>query len=288
MKTLECFLLFGGFREIEAGRKRIASGKMKKPGRVMIPRKRIQGKTVSLPKLSGNDIYYSPITLRQFEEDGIDTTGFQRAADHIDNPDLGRGISSIFGQWENIDESGMNIIPFGFSYSWSESEKDKISDGALKMNPDLACLEMRREDTSWTNGIIFVKASEIGQSGCFSALGVAQGFYNDGGFGYPSTWQAIALSESCAGTSQATVQHEILHALGVHHEHNRPDRDDYLNVDTSAASSPHNFRKIGRDTWIETGHDFDISSVMTYCSYCGSISSDYPVMTTKTGNTFSS
>ncbi|CAG5104451.1 Oidioi.mRNA.OKI2018_I69.chr1.g1260.t1.cds [Oikopleura dioica] len=232
--------------------------------------------------------FYSPITLRQFEEDGIDTTGFQRAADHIDNPDLGRGISAIFGQWENIDENGQNIIPFGFSNSWSESEKDKIADGALKMNPDLGCLEMRREDTSWTNGIIFVKASEIGQSGCFSALGVAQGFYNDGGFGYPSTWQAIALSEGCAGTSQRTVQHEILHALGVHHEHNRPDRDDYLNVDVSAASSPHNFRKIARDTWIETGHEIDISSVMTYCSYCGSISSDYPVMTTKTGVTFSS
>ena len=113
---------------------------MKKPGRIMLPRKRIQGKTVSLPELSANDIYYSPITLRQFEEDGIDTTGFQRAADHIDNPDLGRGISAIFGQWDNIDKNGQNIIPFGFSNSWSESEKEKIADGALKMNPDLGCL----------------------------------------------------------------------------------------------------------------------------------------------------
>ena len=199
-----------------------------------------------------------------------------------------RGVSSIYGGWDNIDENGQNIIPFGFSSLWTDEEKTKIADGALRMNQDLGCLELRAEDTSWQNGIIFVPAYEIGRSGCFSALGVAEHFYNDGSFGYPETWQVIALSENCAGTSQATVQHEILHALGIHHEHNRPDRDSFLVVNTDAASSPSNFEIIPREYWDDTGFEFDINSVMTYCSFCGSMNHDYPVMTTRTGITFSS
>ena len=156
------------------------------------------------------------------------------------------------------------------------------------MSQDLGCLELRAEDTSWSKGIIFVRADEIGASGCFSALGVAQGFYNNGNFGYPETWQAIALSDSCAGTSQATVQHELLHALGMHHEHNRPDRDDYLIVNTDVANSPSNWQKMPREHWIDTGHEFDINSVLTYCSYCGSTVAGTPLMTTRTGLTFSS
>ena len=45
-------------------------------------------------------------------------------------------------------------------------------------------------------------------------------------------WQIIHLSGRC---QNGTVQHEVLHALGFMHEHTRPDRDDYLDVDLEKA-----------------------------------------------------
>ena len=43
--------------------------------------------------------------------------------------------------------------------------------------------------------------------------------------GSPPGWQIIAMAENCGGGTARTVHHEVLHALGVGHEHNRPDRN---------------------------------------------------------------
>ena len=39
----------------------------------------------------------------------------------------------------------------------------------------------------------------------------------------------IHLARTCTKTN--TAAHEILHALGRYHEHTRPDRDDYVDID---------------------------------------------------------
>ncbi|CEF69946.2 Astacin-like metalloendopeptidase [Strongyloides ratti] len=43
-----------------------------------------------------------------------------------------------------------------------------------------------------------------------------------------NNWQTITVSGHC--TTIGSIQHEVLHALGIDHEHNRIDRDNYLNI----------------------------------------------------------
>ena len=106
---------------------------------------------------------------------------------------------------------------------------------------DLGCVKtvkIEREDlatTEWDAGLMFVWENQI-RSGCWSGLGQISG-YSAGVFtsmtetGSPPGWQMIAMAEECGGGTAPTVHHEVLHALGVGHEHNRPDR----NADTLMA-----------------------------------------------------
>ena len=162
---------------------------------------------------------------------------------------------------------------------------------------------------------MFVWENQI-RGGCWSGLGQISG-YSAGVFasmtetGSPPGWQMIAMAEECGGGTAPTVHHEVLHALGVGHEHNRPDRnadtlmarynyrwidfnqndtvickrDDYLIINTTASSMPDSYYKINASDWQNTGYPFELASVMTYCSYCSG-NGDTPVATLHDGSTF--
>uniref|UniRef100_A0A8C6TWB0 Metalloendopeptidase n=1 Tax=Neogobius melanostomus TaxID=47308 RepID=A0A8C6TWB0_9GOBI len=59
------------------------------------------------------------------------------------------------------------------------------------------------------------------------------------------------------------IQHEVMHALGFHHEHNRSDRDQYVQIhmDRIMQSFKHNFEKKDSDNM---GTPYDYSSIMHY------------------------
>ncbi|XP_074522558.1 high choriolytic enzyme 1-like [Halichoeres trimaculatus] len=66
--------------------------------------------------------------------------------------------------------------------------------------------------------------------------------------------------------SVGTVQHEILHALGFHHEQVRSDRDSFVSILTENIQSgrEHNFRKVMTNN-LRTAYDY--RSVMHYSKY---------------------
>ena len=151
------------------------------------------------------------------------------------------------------------------------------------ISKDLGCIKtvkVERSDlksTEWTQGIMFVWQTHT-DGGCWSALGQVDGFTGsslitslNNDTGAPDTWQVIAMAnDTCRGNSESTVHHEVLHALGVAHEHNRPDRDDYLKIYLENSRSADQYYKVEQAYWLDTGYPFELDSVMTYCSFCSS------------------
>ncbi|XP_076020003.1 hatching enzyme 1.2-like [Genypterus blacodes] len=91
------------------------------------------------------------------------------------------------------------------------------------------------------------------EMGCWSSIG------RDGGK------QVVSVSvQGCV--HRGTIQHELLHALGFHHEHTRSDRDQYvrINWDNLSPANRYNFYKADTNN-LNTAYDY--SSVMHYGRY---------------------
>ncbi|XP_030831507.1 uncharacterized protein LOC581452 [Strongylocentrotus purpuratus] len=77
--------------------------------------------------------------------------------------------------------------------------------------------------------------------------------------------QKISLSGTCRG-SRGVIMHELMHAIGFRHEHNRPDRDGYIDVywQNIKAGFTTNFRKYSNDQVQTLGTGYDFMSLMHY------------------------
>lgn len=82
--------------------------------------------------------------------------------------------------------------------------------------------------------------------------------------------QVVNLAEECMDWGK--IAHEVLHALGQVHEHNRPDRDDYININQTniEIGKNKNFikRKQGNNTdeVVYLGAKYDLYSLLHYPS----------------------
>ncbi len=82
--------------------------------------------------------------------------------------------------------------------------------------------------------------------------------------------QYLNISSTCSGVGNAA--HEIGHALGLWHEHSRPDRDLYINVLTDNIKSQkiadNNFGLLSQKTFSKVPPvTYDIESIMHYGAY---------------------
>jgi len=89
-------------------------------------------------------------------------------------------------------------------------------------------------------------------SGCFSSVGKMGGL------------QQISIGSGCE--KRGTIQHEMLHALGVYHQQSRTDRDDYIMVMTQNMDEDkvHNFNTYDYNKIDERRVPYDYNSVMHY------------------------
>ena len=96
-------------------------------------------------------------------------------------------------------------------------------------------------------------------------------------------WAHIYISQNAP---YGTYLHELGHTLGLLHEHTRPDRDCYIDIDWEQIKCGYklNFHKY-LCTSVQMFGEFDFESIMMYGSYAFS-KSNQPTMVKKDGTTF--
>jgi len=154
-----------------------------------------------------------------------------------------RGLSNtVYGSvWPN------GLVPYNINDDLSDSVKAKVRGAIEKWNGTGAITLVERTASTaaaYPNYIDFVEAQQ-----CASWVG----FQNTGA-------QSIYTGDRC---SEGSMIHEIGHALGLLHEHTRPDRDNFVSInwDNINPDKTHNFDIL--ENAIPLG-DYDYDSIMHY------------------------
>jgi len=208
-----------------------------------------------------------------------------------------RGLSYGY-DWTQTNNDNQITVPWTVTSSLTVENFLKLKHAMDTLERDVGCVKfpfISQADlplTSWANGIVFVYQDELVDVGCYSIVGQYYGFSDGSIFssivdtGAPPDWQMVALADNCDGLSESTIHHEVMHALGFPHEHSRPDRDLFLDLNWRVITYEEQLAKVDMKYWSEDPFQFDMSSVMLYCSMCASDNYDVPAMTLKDGTVF--
>ncbi|XP_077449525.1 high choriolytic enzyme 1-like [Stigmatopora argus] len=138
-------------------------------------------------------------------------------------------------------------VPYEISNVFSRAQKREIRKALreFKKGDIQTCIRFIRRKPKHDDYIYF-----ISDEGCYSYLGRQPG------------GQPISLQQNGC-VFKDIIQHEVLHALGFHHEHVRSDRDDHvvINFENIRSGFEHNFAKVETNN-LNTPYDFQ--SVMHY------------------------
>ncbi|KAK9502784.1 hypothetical protein O3M35_011490 [Rhynocoris fuscipes] len=90
----------------------------------------------------------------------------------------------------------------------------------------------------------------------------------------------MILTTDSLEDKMGVIMHEILHSLGIRHEHNRPDRDRYVQIcwDNIEEEEAHNFFKSDSHFYKTFGVPYNYYSVMHYGEYTFGIDEYRPTM----------
>ncbi|POG80341.1 peptidase family M12A-domain-containing protein [Rhizophagus irregularis DAOM 181602=DAOM 197198] len=146
-----------------------------------------------------------------------------------------------FGKlWKN------GSVPFFFNDNVNEELKDSAKKAMenISVKSAIEFLEITKS-TKGTNYIEIIKGleflSNVGMQHNGNKLWVAEGS------AYPV----------------GQIMHELMHALGFYHEHSRPDRDEYLDVNNEAAKIA-NYKKRSESNSVCYSNTLDFHSIMIY------------------------
>ncbi|KAK0066538.1 zinc metalloproteinase nas-13 [Biomphalaria pfeifferi] len=156
-------------------------------------------------------------------------------------------------------------IPYEFTDGEFNSTEKKNIEAAMKDWSSTTCLTFRPARPEDTNKIKFRNGT-----GCSSFVGMIGGS------------QMVTLQKpQCL--SHGTYLHELGHAIGLIHEHQRPDRDEYINVKMNNVhyALHSNFEKEPEEHINDYDLPYDYSSIMHYYSSAGANNSEIETIIVK-------
>lgn len=199
-------------------------------------------------------------------------------AENISFPD-DYGIETICELDEDVEIRRANLwpdarVPIFINMSSTtipekyQKEQIKFVKRAIAIIEFMTCIHF--VPVNWSNPQHYIHIDNS-KNGCWSSVGKAAVHVHNSitvateQGERPLTYQLLNLGYGC--NNQAIVIHELMHALGIHHEHQRFDRDIYLtfNYDNIGLSSKFAFTKIFSPQTPKTPYRYD--SIMHYPSY---------------------
>ncbi|XP_050095263.1 hatching enzyme 1.2-like [Anopheles aquasalis] len=162
------------------------------------------------------------------------------------------------------------IVPYVVEANFTNKERQKLQD-AFKQFADNTCIQF----VPRLDELHFVTITNRAE-GCYSGVGrIPMNNFNNINLQTPACMQSVG-----------TPVHEMMHALGFFHEVSRPDRDEFVTLNTTNLRPEYqdpafieiNFGKLDASIVTTYGAPYNYGSVMHYSRFAGSIGLCCPVL----------
>ncbi|KAI1717525.1 astacin (Peptidase family m12A) domain-containing protein [Ditylenchus destructor] len=162
--------------------------------------------------------------------------------------------------WDEYKQGGKYIIPYAVTSNYNKSQLTRIN-GAIHAIEEKTCIKFELIDNakmgSYYKNKSHVEIKNVIGGGCHSVIGRTKGQKN-------MVKLEIRATASKTCIAHHVILHELLHLLGLYHEHQRPDRDNHITIIRANAIKKRlsNFnRAVGAESF---GLPYDYCSIMHY------------------------
>ncbi|CAF1379247.1 unnamed protein product [Rotaria sordida] len=156
------------------------------------------------------------------------------------------------------------VIPYDISAITDSKDRDSIIRAMEKLMYDTGTPSPTPQDPTWRLYDCVYFRPRTSADRTFVTIEYGTGCWAN--IGYYQNYRLKMLLQKGGCFDSGTIQHELIHVLGFHHEHNRADRDDHIiiNLDNVNEAEKYNFEKRRQEDLTDLYTKYDYDSIMHY------------------------